>query len=112
LDEALFTVPWVTDFRAELSGAEETRSGNLIEDVLTIDVRKTKAFSVRISREADGAVSEIITALMSVKPVREAVEGRSLRLAVNIFGASADMEKWPVSTGTAKRTLVDSRKVV
>lgn len=93
LDEAVFQIDGVLNYRCELSEAEG-------RDTLTVDVISTEGNLTG----GDALTGEVLRALHRIPAVAECLASGRVRVAVNVDGAQL-----PISKGTAKRTIIDRR---
>jgi phenylacetate-coenzyme A ligase PaaK-like adenylate-forming protein len=93
LDEAIFQVDSVLNYRCELSEAEE-------KEILTLDVLSTEGNT----NGKDALCQEVQKALHLIPAVADGLTGKQVKVAVNVVDTAL-----PISKGTAKRTIVDRR---
>ena len=93
LDEAVFSIPWVVNFQADVTGD----SGMAV-----------LRLSCRVNSRAPAASEDAVkTVVQQIATVAEAWRRNCLKLAVTC----SDGPGLPVSNGTGKRVLADNRKI-
>jgi len=93
LDEAIFQVDSVLNYRCELSETDG-------KEILTVDVLSTEGNPMG----KDALCQEVQKALHQIPAVADGLTGKKVKVAVNIVDTQL-----PISKGTAKRTIVDRR---
>ena len=93
LDEAIFQIDGVLNYRCELSEAEG-------REILAVGVVTV----VESPTDRDMLIREVQRAVHQVPAVAEGLARGRVRVAVNVDG-----DQLPISKGTAKRTIVDRR---
>jgi len=97
LDEALFVIPWVLDFRAAISGKDP-------EKKLSLKIR-AKSEVLTESGSESGSISPYARIMSTLKTI----PGLSELNRENIFIDITDEKSpWQVSTGTAKRRISET----
>ena len=93
LDEVIFQVEGVLNYRCALSEAEG-------KETLTVDILSVEGNSI----DRDTMSQQVQRALHQIPAVAKGLAGGQVRVAVNILDTQL-----PISKGTAKRTIADCR---